>query len=102
MASACPSAAAHINAVCPRQLSFALTSAPCASSVFTAAGTPVRAAVISAVSPSDCAAFGIGAGFQQELQHGGVAVGRRKRQRRNAIAVGRVHVGAGSDEARRL
>ena len=63
MVSACPSAAAHISAVCPRQLSFALTSAPCASSVLTAAGMPVRAAVMSAVSPSDCVAFGFAPAF---------------------------------------
>ena len=52
-----------MSAVCPRQLSFALTSAPCASSVFTAAGMPVRAAVMSAVSPSDCVAFGLAPAF---------------------------------------
>jgi hypothetical protein len=47
-----PSAAAHINAVCPRQLSFALGSAPRASSALTASGFPVREATISDVSPS--------------------------------------------------
>jgi hypothetical protein len=52
------SAAAHIKAVCPRQFSFAFTFAPWASSALTASGLPVRAAVISAVSPSGNREFG--------------------------------------------
>ena len=51
------SAAAHIRAVCPFQPSFAFTLAPWASSALTAGTLPVRAAVISAVSPSGNAVF---------------------------------------------
>ncbi len=57
-ASALFSAAAHIRAVCPFQPSFALTVAPCASSALIAGTLPVRAAVISAVSPSGSAVLG--------------------------------------------
>src|SRR5438093_7767166 len=51
------SAAAHINAVCSRKRSLALTLAPCSTSssaIFTA---PVRAASITGVSPSSLALF---------------------------------------------
>ena len=51
------SAAAHISALWPRSGSFALTSAPRASRARTAATRPVRAAVISAVSPSGSVVF---------------------------------------------
>ena len=45
-------AAAHISAVSPNQLSWAFGSAPRASSIRIASTLPVRAAVISTVSPS--------------------------------------------------
>src|SRR3990172_2254983 len=51
-------AAAHIRAVCPFCDSFALTSAPRASSDFTASVLPVLAQVISGVSRDHRAAFG--------------------------------------------
>ena len=54
----CPSAAAHMSAVCPRHVSAALTSAPRLSSNSTSSCEPVRAAVISAVSPSAAVVFG--------------------------------------------
>ena len=57
----CPAAAAHISAVCPFQVSFALTSAPALSSTFTASTFPVRAASISGVSPARTSAVRIGA-----------------------------------------
>ena len=53
------SAAAHINAVWPRQLSCLLTSAPRANRSFMGAGRPVRAAVINTVSPSGEAPLGL-------------------------------------------
>ena len=57
-ASALFSAAAHIRAVCPFHPSLAFTVAPWASSALMAGTLPVRAAVISAVSPSGKAVFG--------------------------------------------
>ena len=62
--AACPSAAAHISAVCPRRSSLPSTRAPWASSAFTAAGAPVRAAVINGVSPPGSAAFGSAPAFR--------------------------------------
>ena len=53
----CPSEVAHIRAVCPRPASFAFTSAPCSSSSLTPSRLPVRAVVISAVSPPGSAVF---------------------------------------------
>ena len=44
-------AAAHIRAVWPRVVSRRFGSAPCANRVRTVSGSPVRAAVISSVSP---------------------------------------------------
>ncbi len=55
--SGCDSATAHISAVCCRHCSLELTSAPCASSTLAASTLPVRATVISAVSPSLLAAL---------------------------------------------
>jgi hypothetical protein len=62
--AACPSAAAHIRAVCPRRSSFASTRAPCDKSAWTAAGAPVRAAVMSGVSPPGKGAFGSAPAFK--------------------------------------
>ena len=59
MVAAWPSAAAHINAVCPFQCSCALGSAPASSSSSTASTLPDRAAVINAVSPSMRDVFGL-------------------------------------------
>jgi hypothetical protein len=58
MAAALLAAAAHISAVCPFQRSLTLGSAPRTSSAFTTAALPVRAAVMSAVSPSGIEVFG--------------------------------------------
>ena len=52
------SAAAHISAVWPRQPSRRFGSAPRSRSTRTASARPVRAVVISAVSPSGVAQFG--------------------------------------------
>ena len=72
--SAWPSAAAHISAVCPRQPSFAFTSAPRASSSVhrldlagARGGHQHRFAFGRAV-------FGVGAGLQQHLDRRRVAV----------------------------
>ena len=48
-------AAAHINAVWPRQPSVVSTTAPWTSSARTALASPVRAAAMSGVSPSGLA-----------------------------------------------
>ena len=76
----------------------ALTSAPRSSSSFTASGLPVRAAVISTVSPAGHGGVRIRPGLEQRGHHLGAAVGRRQRERRQAVAVRRVHVGAGPDQ----
>ena len=52
MAGAWPSSAAHINAVVPRKVSFAFTSAPWSSSTLIASTLPVRDATIRGVLPS--------------------------------------------------
>src|SRR5439155_25745313 len=61
--SECFSAAAHMSAIWPRVRSFALTSAPCAISSETTSGLPVRAAIISGVSPVGNEAFGFAPAF---------------------------------------
>ena len=61
--SALPSCAAHISAVCCFHFSTAFTVAPRASSSRTAAALPVRAAVMSGVSPSAKATFGSAPAF---------------------------------------
>ena len=55
----CAAATAHISAVAPVSVVAALTSAPCPSSARTTSMLPVRAAIISAVSPLACAALGL-------------------------------------------
>ena len=57
-ASALFSAAAHISAVWPRQLSVASIVAPAARSWSSTATRPVRAATIRTVSPAGVAVFG--------------------------------------------
>ena len=57
-ASALFSAAAHISAVWPRAASDAFGSAPAASNAWMTSTRPVRAAVISTVSPSASRRFG--------------------------------------------
>ena len=57
-AEAWSSAAAHISAVSPIQLSRALTFAPASTSTSMASGRPVRAAIISTVCPSVTMVFG--------------------------------------------
>jgi hypothetical protein len=52
-----------MSAVWPSDGSFAFTSAPWTSRACTAPGLPVRAAVISAVSPDERAAFGFAPAF---------------------------------------
>ena len=67
------SLAASISAVWPRNCSAALTLAPRSSSAFTASRLPVRAAIISGVSPSPYAASAFGARAQQRRHHRRVA-----------------------------
>ena len=54
----CPSAAAHMSADCPFQVSCTLMSAPTLSSTVTASTCPERAASISGVSPAFTACSG--------------------------------------------
>ena len=97
------SAAAHISAVCPRHASCVFTLAPKVSSIFTASTLPVRAAVISAVSPSPKAALGSAPAFRRASTIATLPTVARLVQRRDAVAVGRLGVGAGAEqELRRL
>ena len=64
----------------------------------TASTLPVRAAVISIVSPPGQRRVRIGAGIEKPLDDGGVAVGAGERQRRHAVAVRRAHIGAGREQ----
>ena len=85
-----PSAAAHISAVCPLQFSFAFTSAPARTSVLTASTFAERAACISGVSPEFTkltGSFGFRARFEQQVEHGRVALLRGEGERRDAIVV---------------
>ena len=60
---------------------------------------PVRAAVISTVSPSGSAVFGVGPGLQQQLDdRRRVAVDAGEPQRRHAVAIGGLDVGAGANQ----
>ena len=80
----CPSAAAHISAVCPRDASFTFTFAPVSSSTFTASSFPVRAARHQGGFPFGQRRVRIGARLQQQPDHRRIPVDRRQRQRRHA------------------
>ena len=69
-AAACPWSAAHISAVVPRRLSFALTCAPRSSNTFIAATLPVRDAIISARLAPRQRLVRIRARLQQALDDG--------------------------------
>ena len=97
-ASVWPSFTAHISAVCPREFSVAFTFAPWAMSAFSAATFPVFAAVISAVSPSGSVVFASAPAFRSSSIIGGVAVAAGERQRRDAVAIRRLDVGAGANQ----
>ena len=81
-------AAAHINAVSSLpflrrvDLGAVRRAAPSRPSAL-----PVRAAVISTVSPSGDAALASAPACEQQLDHRGVAVGGGQRERRDAVAV---------------
>ena len=86
-----------MSAVRP-SLSPASTSAPLASSSSTLRCEPPKAAPINAVEPLAVAAFTSTPPAHQRF-HGLAVVGRRGRHEdRHALAVLRVHVGAGSDQ----
>ena len=97
-ASALFSAAAHIKAVSPSVPSARLTSAPCATSTLIASGVPVRAARISTVLALRQRRVGIGTRLEQRLEHGGVAVDGRERQRADAVAVRGARLGPGPQQ----
>ena len=92
------SAAAHISAVCPFHPSAALTLAPCASSCFTVSRLPVRAAAISAVSPSGSATLASAPAFNSFSTHGRVAVRAGEVEGRHAVAVRGPRVRAGGKQ----
>ena len=93
-----PSRTASISAVCSNSRSRASTAAPRSSSNATASTTPVRAAVINAVSPIGATAFDVGARIEQRRDDGRAAVLGREIERRHAIAIGGVRVGAGLEQ----
>ena len=95
--STCPSAAAHISAVCPL-CSRALTSAPRASSASTGPSRPVRDAVISAVSPPGSALFGSAPASSSNSTIAVLPLVQASDRRRHAITVRRLDVGAGRDQ----
>ena len=76
------SAAAHINAVWCCDGSFAFTSAPRRAASAQRRVLPLRAHVMSGVSPVAIGVFGIGAGLQQQLDERRAGVGAGARQRR--------------------
>ena len=84
---ACPSAAAHISAVCPFQVSLALMSAPASSSTFTASTLAGARRKHQRRLSGTHDAVRIGAGLQQLLDDVGVAVLGGERQRRDAVVV---------------
>ena len=63
-----------------------------------AAGAPVRAAVISAVSPPGSTVFGIDAGIEQAPDHLGVAVDGGEIERRDAVAIDGRRVRSGTQQ----
>ena len=97
-ASECPSAAAHISAVCPCHDSLALTLAPRSTSAVSAATLPVRAHVISAVSPAGEAALRQSARLQQRLDHRALPVTHAACSGDNAIAIRGRCVRAGANQ----
>ena len=74
--------------------SLASTLAPAASSAFTAASAGARGRHQRCLAAGQ-RRVGIGAGLQQQIDHRGIAVGARQRQRRDAVAIGRADLGAG-------
>ena len=77
--------AANINAVCPRDLSRALTSAPASSRAFTASTLPEAAANISGRGPQIVGQIRLCARLQERLNHRGVALLSRQCQRRERL-----------------
>jgi hypothetical protein len=82
-----PSRTAIISAVCPNSGSRASTVAPRSSSTRSAAGDPVRAAVINAVSPPGSAAIRIDTGVEQASNQVGIAVDGREVERCHTVAI---------------
>ena len=75
--------------------------APRSSSVLTASTLPTLDAVISGGFAGRIGLVGVGAGFEQQADHLGVAVRGRERQRRDAVAVRAGGVGAGANQPAR-
>ena len=73
-------------------------SRPASSSACTASALPVRAATISGVSPSADGLLASAPASISIAMTPRAAVDRRQPQRRRAVAVGRLHVGAGANQ----
>ena len=92
---ACPSAAAHISAVWPRDSSLASTVAPAASRALSDRQRAGPRGGHQRCLAAGKRRVGIGARLQQQVNDRGIAVGAGQRQGRDAVATGRLHVGAG-------
>ena len=96
-----PSAAAHISAVCPLQASFAFTSAPASASALTASyvGRACRRHQrrLAGIHEID-GVIRVRAGLEQQVEHGRVALLRGEGERRDAIVVREIDVGASADQ----
>ena len=91
-------ATAHISAVLRVSVVVAFTSAPCRRSVSTTSRCPVRAAVISGVSPLVRRAPVLAPAASSFSTMAVLASLRRPLERRHAVVVGRVHVGPGAEQ----
>ena len=96
--SAWPSAAAHISAVCPRQVSTASTEAPASSSALAAATFPVRAHVISAVSPSSPVVLALTPAFSSRSTASALPFSQAREIGVTPYRFARLGVGAGADQ----
>ena len=98
--SPCPSAAAHIKAVCPCQLSRASIFAPFAASSLRISILPLRAAHHDGGFTFRHGAVGIGPGGEQRRHDGRTAGFAGEQQRRDAVSIRDLDVGAGLDQQR--
>ena len=92
------SAAAHISAVCPCQVSAALTLAPRSISAVTTSALPARAAVMRMVSPSGPTALAFAPALSSARAMTALPLVAASDSGRDAVAVGGADVRAGADQ----
>ena len=98
MTSSCPSAAAHISAVCARRLSRASTVCPARQQRLDGTGAPRPGRQHQHGFAVRLLRVRIGARLEEEADDRGVAPGRGQGEWPHTVAVGHVHARAGPHE----